>query len=108
MDITLPYDFEGNAVGLCDSDNGYYGVMCTACLPGFKRSGVSSCEVCGSTETFRVVAIMISMVVGLCMMVNVTLKSAVRGSESAVFNKIFMNHLQMLIITSDFDMNWPD
>ena len=108
MDIDLPFDYPGNAVGLCDTENGYYGVMCTACLPGFKKSGQFECEVCGSGETIRVVIIMVSMVIGLCVMINFTLKGAVKGSESSVFNKILMNHLQMLIITQDFDMDWPD
>ena len=52
--------------------------------------------------------IVVAMVVGLCVMVNFALKGAVKGSEQSVFNKILMNHLQMLIITADFDMNWPD
>ena len=108
MDIDKNFDFEGNAFGLCDTENGFYGVMCTACLPGFKRSGIQSCTACGSGETVRVVLIVITMVVGLCVMVNYALKGAIKGSEQSVFNKILMNHAQMLIITADFDMNWPD
>ena len=33
LDFTVP----GNAVGLCAVEKGYYGVLCTACMPGFKR-----------------------------------------------------------------------
>ena len=50
---------------------------------------------------------MVGMVIMLCVLISVTLKSAVGESDSSVFNKILMNHLQMLIITKDFDMDWP-
>ena len=50
---------------------------------------------------------MTAMTFGICYLIRVTLKGAVKGSDSSVFNKILMNHLQMLIITSDFDMEWP-
>ena len=107
MDQNLAFDYPGNAVGLCDTSKGYYGVMCTACLPGFKRSGIASCEKCESSEIIRVILIFIGLITGLCFLVRATLKSAVKGSDSSVFNKILMNHLQMLIITADFDMDWP-
>lgn len=108
MDITKSFDYPGNANGLCDTENGHYGVMCTACLPGFKKSGQFSCAECTSSEMIRVVIIVVSMVVGLCVMVKYALKGAVKGSEQSVFNKILMNHAQMLIITADFEMSWPD
>ena len=107
MDTSLPYDAPGNANGLCDTENGYYGVMCTACLPGFKRSGVLKCEKCTSTELFRILAVIVGLVFGVCLLVKMTIAGAEKESDSSVFNKILMNHLQVLIITSDFDMDWP-
>jgi len=81
--------------------------MCTSCLPGFKRAGLTGCETCADSELIKIVIIMVSMVAGVTMLVRVTIKGAVKASDSSVFNKILMNHLQMLIITSDFDMSWP-
>ena len=107
MDVTLPYDAPGNANGLCDTENGYYGVMCTACLPGYKRAGTLKCEKCQDTELLKIIIIMLGLVIGLCILIRTTLKGAVKESDSSVFNKILMNHLQMLIITADFDMKWP-
>ena len=42
-DGKLPEEQPGNAVGLCDIDNGYHGVICASCLPGFKRKGKFEC-----------------------------------------------------------------
>ena len=81
--------------------------MCTACLPGFKRKGTLKCEKCEESEMIRIIVIMLGLVIGLCILINSTIKGALKASDSSVFNKILMNHLQMLIITSDFDMDWP-
>lgn len=81
--------------------------MCTACLPGFKRAGRLKCEKCQDTELLKIIIIMLGLVIGLCFLIRTTLKGAVKESDSSVFNKILMNHLQMLIITADFDMKWP-
>ena len=43
MNQELPEEQPGNAVGLCDIDNGYHGVICASCLPGFKRKGKFEC-----------------------------------------------------------------
>ena len=107
MDQSKPFDFPGNEVGLCDTARGYYGVMCTSCLPGFKRSGAVGCSTCEKSELIRIIIMMVAMVIMLCTLIFFTLKSAVGDSDSSVFNKILMNHLQMLIITKDFDMDWP-
>ena len=93
MDISLPYDHPGNAVGLCDVEKGYYGVMCTACLPGYKRSSTTGCEKCENTETIRVVVIMTAMTIVVCYLIQATLKGAEKASDASVFNKILMNHL---------------
>ena len=50
---------------------------------------------------------MVSMTIGICLLVRVTIRGAVKASDSSVFNNSLMNHLQMLIITADFDMSWP-
>ena len=108
MDPLLPFDYPGNAVGLCDTENGMYGVMCTACLPDFKPDGANVCAPCQKTEIVRVILIMGGMTLALCFAVRGVIKGALKESSSSAFNKIMMNHLQMLIITSDFDMSWPD
>lgn len=67
--------------------------MCTSCLPGFKRAGLVRCEKCQETEYIRVIIIMLSMTIGICFLVRVTIRGAVKASDSSVFNKILMNHL---------------
>ena len=108
MDENLPYDFPGNANGLCEIDKGYYGVMCTACKPGFKREGLTDCKECSKQEIVNTSLLVGAMLIVIIIVVNTTIKGAVQDSESSVFNKVLMNHFQMLIITADFDMNWPE
>jgi len=37
-----------------------------------------------------------------------TIKSATEDNTSSIYIKIMLNHLQMLLITSSFDLQWPD
>lgn len=78
MDTELPYDAPGNANGLCDVKKGYYGVMCTACLPGFKRSGLLNCEPCKSAELLNIIVIMAGLIIGVCLLVYMT---TIKGTE---------------------------
>ena len=65
--------------------------------------------VCKADEVVKVAVIMTAMTIVVVVLVRATLKAAAaeKPSDSSVFNKILLNHLQMLIITSDFDMDWP-
>jgi hypothetical protein len=51
---------------------------------------------------------MLLIVFGCFYLVKSIIKSAKEDKPHSVLQKILMNHMQMLIITSQFDMNWPD
>ena len=40
-------------------------------------------------------------------MVRSTLNNAKRKNIHSVYIKIFLNHMQMLLITASFDLDWP-
>jgi hypothetical protein len=108
-DITLPMDEPGNAVGLCAIEEGYYGVLCSACLPGFKRSGVFECDRCQNIEPYLIAIAFLLIIVGICILIKSTIDGAAKANNThSVFNKILMNHMQMLLITANFDMSWPE
>ena len=105
----LPQDYPGNAVGLCNTDAGYYGVLCSACLPTFKRSGLFECDACLEIEPYFTVGAFIILTVAVCGLVTMTINGAASANNThSVFNKILMNHMQMLLITASFDMSWPE
>jgi hypothetical protein len=85
---------EGNAVGLCAVEDGYYGVLCSACMPGFKRKDTFGCDKCMHIEPYLTVGAFIIMIVGLSFLINSTIKGAASANNThSVFNKILMNHM---------------
>mgnify|MGYP006950275311 CR=1 FL=1 len=93
-DKTLSMDEPGNAVGLCNVESGYHGVLCTACLPGFKRSDTFDCDRCLIVEPYFTAGAFLILTVGLCVLINSTIKGAAAANNThSVFNKILMNHM---------------
>lgn len=82
-----------NPVGDCS--DGYYGALCTSCLPGYSRSGDYKCNQCpnGNTNIIRISGIMALLLVAIIFLVRATLNSAVKKSIHSIYNKIFLNHL---------------
>ena len=96
-----------NPVGDCA--DGYYGTLCASCLPGYSRTGDYGCEKCPSSKsnTLRICGVMVGMSIAIVVLVRATLSSAVKNSIHSIYNKIFLNHLQMIMITASFNLNWP-
>jgi len=96
------------AVGVCNTTAGYYGALCSGCLPGFKRQGLTKCKPCSEKyEIYFTAATLLVFIVALVLLVKITIDGAEKEDMQSVFNKVMMNHLQMLIIFSSFDINWP-
>ena len=108
MKEELPEFMPGNAEGLCDTDNGYYGVICASCLPGFKRKSKYGCQKCYKYENLYILGVLTAAVVLLVLSVRAVLKAAIKDENvQSVFAKILLNHIQMISITASFDMDWP-
>jgi len=98
---------ETSPVGFCAE--GYYGALCTSCMPGYNRSGDYGCSLCPKSvqNILRITGIIILMSFIVVFMVRSTLASALKKNIHSVYIKIFMNHMQMLLITASFDLDWP-
>ena len=68
----------GNAEGLCDEENGYYGVICASCLPGYKRKGKYGCQKCYKYENLYIVGVLTAVIIVLVFTVRAVLKSAIK------------------------------
>ena len=91
-----------NATGNCKE--GYYGALCSACIPGYYKNG-NECSVC-SDSRYNIVK-SIFMFIGGSLFVTVLVKGTMvspDGKQSknthSVFIKILMNHMIMIFITS--------
>jgi len=50
----------------------------------------------------------IILIAGVYFLVRSTLESQTKKQIHSVFIKILLNHMQMIFITSSFDLDWPD
>jgi hypothetical protein len=93
-----------------DCAEGYHGTLCSGCLPGYSRSGDYECSACPTPELnfIRIVGILVGCIIGIIFMVRSTLKNALNPSPTSVYIKILMNHLQLIMITSSFNFDWPE
>jgi hypothetical protein len=65
------------AVGVCNTTAGYYGALCSGCLPGFKRQGLTKCKACSSRyETFFTTATLVVFLIALVVLVKVIIEGA--------------------------------
>lgn len=82
-----------NPVGDCL--DGYYGALCSACMPGYSRSGDYGCKVCPkpALNLLRIIGIMILVIIGVALLVKSTINGAVKKNTHSVYSKILMNHL---------------
>ena len=55
----------------------------------------------------RIAGITAALVFVVSLMVRSTIKNASKKNIQDVYIKILLNHLQMLLITSAFQLNWP-
>ena len=97
--MTNPYP---NPVGNCSE--GYYGALCSACMPGYARSGSYGCSKCPADlpNLLRILGIMIAAIGAVGYMVRGTINSAGKKNTHSVYFKIFLNHLQLLGICAAF------
>ena len=101
-----PDDF--NPQGHCYP--GYRGILCAQCETGFVANSNFQCAAC--PEMWRnvvlLVVILILATAFLVIFIRVTLASTLaKKSNISVYLKILTNHLQLIVITLNFDLDWP-
>ena len=84
--------------------------MCASCEVGHSRSSEHACGACPPLwlNITLIVAFVVLMVGVLAGLVYSTLSSAAKEkSMLSVYMKITLNHLQLLVIVSTFELDWP-
>ena len=91
--------------------DGYKGILCTDCFPGYSRSSSFECKKCpNQTENLvKIVGILLIFIIALIFMIRSTLNGASQKRIiTSVFQKILLNHFQLVVLTSSFDFKWPE
>ena len=95
--------------GLCAS--GYQGNVCASCEPDYSITGKDTCSKCPSLAANILISIFVAAVAltFLAAAIIIAIRSATRpNSELAIYVKIMMNYVQMMIISASLNMNWPN
>lgn len=95
--------------GLCSK--GYRGNLCQACDNGYSRSGENICSKCPSYS--ENIAKLIGIAAVICIVCGVMVRTSLKTAYEAkalhsIYIKIFTNYLQLVLITTQLDLNWPD
>ena len=94
--------------GLCA--DGYAGNLCQTCGSGYSCTGRFQCAKCpGLTSN---IALTILILIAAVLVVAVIVYTAIRSAQKprsliAIYLKIFMNYLQMVVVSSSLNLNWP-
>ena len=94
--------------GLCA--DGYSGNLCQVCLPGFSRTGRNLCARCpGLTANVSISSLIILVALcGIALIVTLAIRSATKPrSLMAIYFKISLNYLQMVVVAASLNLNWP-
>jgi len=101
-------DSYASLIGLCGSE--YEGNLCTHCRTGYSRQGKYKCGKCPGLASNVLISVLI---IGVALsfgafIVILAIRGATRPrSELAIYAKIFMNYLQMIVVAASLNLNWP-
>ena len=88
----IPPDY--NPSGSCL--DGYQGILCADCEPGYSQSGSFQCQLCPdpASNIVKLIGVAIAFIIVILFMIRSTLKGAseVRNITS-VYQKILLNHV---------------
>lgn len=90
---------------------GYKGNMCASCEIGYSKSGNGKCAKCPNPSVNAVIiaSFMLLIIMIAYIMVSSTLKSAFSAkSLHSIYIKIFTNYLQIVFLTTELNLNWPN
>ncbi|CDW73676.1 UNKNOWN [Stylonychia lemnae] len=97
-----------DSIGTCA--DGYTGILCGNCLPGYKKSRPFLCSKC-PTRTVNTVQLIGLLVVAMIICI-LMVRSNIRTVEKekplySVYMKIITNHFQILAAITAIDYDWP-
>jgi predicted outer membrane repeat protein len=94
-----------------DCARGYQGNLCHSCQRGFSRTSPSTCEECPeqALNIIRLVGTGLGVSVFCGVLVWSSLKTAyMPKSLHSIYLKIFTNYLQLIVLTTELDLDWPE
>jgi hypothetical protein len=94
--------------GVCA--NGYSGNLCNKCDDDYSSQGNGLCSKCPSVASNLILCSVLGVLMAclFILIVIITLRGALRPrSELAVYLKILLNYVQMLMVASSLNLNWP-
>jgi hypothetical protein len=97
-----------NSTGVCQE--GYQSNLCQSCETDWSRTSKNTCGPCPdeAVNFIRLALIGLAVVAVVVVMVKSTLKSAAKPKElHSVYIKILANYLQLVLLLSSFNLNWP-
>jgi hypothetical protein len=110
-DACLKPSSSGSLSLIGECAKGYQGNMCHACSSGYSRSSDNKCGTCPdiSLNALKLAGISLVVVVVCAVMVRSTLRTAYEPRKlHSIYIKIFMNYLQLVLLTTQFELEWPD
>lgn len=94
--------------GRCSS--GYKGNMCQSCETDHSRTAPDECGECPDPgeNAARLLGILMIGILVIVVVVKTTISSAYKEKEMhSVYIKILVNHIQLIMLTASFDLEWP-
>ena len=90
---------------------GYKGILCAQCEAGYVRNSQFQCAECPSQwkNALLLSAVFLIALLAIIVLIRATLQSMKnQRSIGSVYFKILANHLQLIILTLSFELDWPD
>ncbi|CAG9321206.1 unnamed protein product [Blepharisma stoltei] len=90
---------------------GYKGNLCQSCDRGYSRQSKNECIKCPplGANVGITIALMFSFLLLCLFIIKVSRRSVYKpGSLLSVYIKIFVNYIQLIIMTTTFNFAWPD
>ena len=97
-----------NNLGECFT--GYQGILWADCVPGFSRTSGYEWGLCPNQvwNVIRLLLVFIAVIIGIAILIKSTLAGALQKKNvQAVYMKLLMNHIQLLVLASTFQLKWP-
>eukprot|EP00347_Sterkiella_histriomuscorum_P002765 403366887 len=98
---------ENNMMGSCAE--GYQGILCADCKNQYTRDSSYVCTKCQNL-TSNIIKI-IGIFILVCFLIVLMVRSTIKGAQDrknllSVYQKILLNHIQLILLTSNFSYQW--
>ena len=90
---------------------GYRGILCAQCETGYVSNSNFQCAACPEQWKNILLLILVLLLASavIIIFIKMTLMSTqAKKSNVSVYLKILTNHLQLIVITLNFNLDWPD